>query len=580
VRTRLFAPLVATTLLLGAMAAPATATTGDVLVSAGSPTAPFSQNKQNEPGLAIDPSNPMIVAAGSNDNIDMEACNAGDPTTCPFTPGVGVSGIYFSTDGGGSWTQPTYTGYSARNCLGPDACVPETAGPIGTLPWYAENGMISNGDPVLAFGPRPDANGTFSWSNGSRLYYSNIATKFGAFYQQEPFFGFSAIAVSRTDDVAAAAAGGAAGKNAWMPPVVATKQNAAVFEDKEYLWVDNAASSSDFGNVYVCNVAFRSLGGAPEPVVFARSTDGGDTWSQRQISQAANAVGAGQAGGRQGCIIRTDSHGVVYLFWSGSLNGSNVQYLARSWDGGVSFERPRAIATVNEVGQFDPVQGRNTMDGVAGARSGSSFPTVDIANGAPTGSGATDRIVVAWPDGAINHESVKLITSTNGGNTWSAAFTASAAGDRPDYAAVAISPNGSDVYLVYDNHLTTWQSTTANPRLMQGVVRHADWSNLAAWSDLHRGPSGDNRGSSANALFFEFLGDYNAAMATNSGVVGVWTDVRNAADCPAIDAYREDVLNGGPISGAGSLRPAPQVDCPATFGNTDIYGGAFGDPTP
>jgi hypothetical protein len=142
---------------------------------------------------------------------------------------------------------------------------------------------------------------------------------------------------------------------------------------------------------------------------------------------------------------------------------------------------------------------------------------------------------------------------------------------------VAISPTGTDLYLVYNAYLQPFQRTTANPRRMQGVVRHANLSAggaVGAFTTLHRAAVGDARGTT-RTLNREAVYDYNYAAATRTYGAAVWMDVRNAADCPAVDAYRQSLIDGTPIT-----PPAPLTDCPAQFGNNDIYGGTYLDPTP
>jgi hypothetical protein len=556
-----------------AMAAPTPGTE----VTVGSPVTPFSQNKQNEPAVAIDASHPSVVVAGANDNIDMEACNAGDPTTCPFTPGVGVSGVYFSFNGGQTWTQPTYTGWSARDCLGPAACTPHT-GPIGTLPHYVENGLVSDGDPGVAFGPKPGTNGAFSWANGSRLYYSNLTSNFGTTKRDETFKGFEGIAVSRTDDPTSAAAGTG---SAWMDPVLISKQNSTTFSDKEQIWADNASSSPFFGHVYVCWADFRSnsQGNAlPTPLIVARSSDGGSTWTQKQVGPATDNGINSQP---DGCTVRTDSHGNVYVFGVGSRGGTSFEMMYKSTDGGAHFTGPALLSTAVNPGVIDPVIGRPVMDGVAGARNDLAFaPSADIANGAPTGADATNRIVLTWADGrqGLNNEQLMLMTSSNGGASFSGPDAVPlATGDRPYYTAPAISPNGTDVYITYNAFTTPYRTDTSSPRGLVGVILHADVTGgtIGAFGTVARGVVGDPRTSSQNDLQAEFLGDYVYTAATRAGAVGVWNDVRAGADCPAIDTWRASLRTATP-----GATPAPQADCPATFGNSDIFGAAVSDPTP
>ena len=606
---------VAVAALVAAPAGTALAFNPDTLVTVGSPSSPFSANKQNEPAVAIDANHPTVLAAGANDNIDMEACNAGPDDDCPFTEGVGVSGVSFSFDSGTTWTQPTYTGWSARHCTGAPGddppCEPRI-GPIGTLPGYFEAGLVSDGDPAVAFGP-VYANGEFSWANGSRLYYANLTSNFPG---QEGFKGFEAIAVSRIDGSPSTGLTAAtiANQANWQAPVIVSKQNAALFSDKEQVWADNAESSPFFGNTYICSAAFRGVPGTSQPLVVASSTDGGDSWTTRQITPATNNVNSANGFGRSGCTIRTDSRGVAYVFsyqFANGTPGNGLQLLSTSTDGGRHWTKSRPIFPATDLcNAFEPSIGRCVEDGIGGARDDlGPSPSVDIANGAPTGADATNQIVDVWADGrdGLNHEHVMFATSTNGGATWTTPRTIETAGDRGYYAAPAISPNGADVWVVYNAFTPPFRDDTTSPRNLVGVVKHADVAaggTVGGFTEVHRSPGGDPRGSSQNNLAAEFLGDYVYAAATRTYGAAVWNDVRQAADCPAIDAYRQDlhdqaVAIGAPVADPEEPRgaeeaahrlnrtqepepvaPAVQQSCPPTFGNSDIFGGTYPDPTP
>jgi len=301
------------------------------------------------------------------------------------------------------------------------------------------------------------------------------------------------------------------------------------------------------------------------------------------IPGSASGKKWGALSGASGCTIRTASDGTVYVFWLGwnqKLKENGI-YMATSADGGRTFTSPRRLFKVVHTGVFDPVQGRFEEDGITGARDDlSDAPSIDIANGAPTGAGATNQIVLTWVDGrdGINHEHVMFTTSTDGGAHWTDPSAVETAGDRGYYSAAAISPNGEDAYLVYNAFLAPYQTDTSSPRPLVGVVKHADVASdgsVGSFAELNRGASGDARASSANALTDEFLGDYVYAVATNDYGAAVWNDVRRADDCPAVDAWRMSL-----VTGASVPTPAPEQDCLPRFGNTDIFGGSWADPTP
>jgi hypothetical protein len=209
---------------------------------------------------------------------------------------------------------------------------------------------------------------------------------------------------------------------------------------------------------------------------------------------------------------------------------------------------------------------------------------------------------MAWVDGSpgIDDEQALLWVSGPGGTSWRSAGRPVPIAGHPYYVAPAIAPDGSQMYLSYNAFLNDYQDTTATPRsLVGGLLR----SSVAAdgtpsdWTVVDTGEQGDPRASSQNNIVAEFLGDYVYAIATRTYGAGVYNDVRDAEDCPAVDRYRqayEDGVRAGELppiaiedspaerdaeeeaapqeAAAAPARPSITAQCPADFGNSDIYG--------
>ncbi len=484
-------------------------------------TAVFPTNKQNEPTIAVDPRDGMHLIAGSNDEQRQPPCGPGPVrgsgaarNDCSFFPNVGTDGVYTSSDGGSTWTNR------------------------GLLPGYAPDPnatLVSDGDPVIVFGPKPGASG-FSWANGARAYYAGLASyaSGAATGRQAP----ELLAVSTSDDEGAT----------WSGPVVAAKGNGYIFNDKENIWADDIAGSPFFGRVYVSWTQFRDLANGAEPVMTAYSTDGGATWSRpKQISIAQNYA----FGGRQFSALRSGPDGTVYLVWLDSDVHGPKQVVATSSDGGVTWTHARDVARLT-ANMADPIPGANFRTG--------PYPTVatDASSGA---------VYAAWVDVLGGAGRVVVSKSTDHGTTWSApAAVSTAAEGYAFFQGLDVAPNGRvDVaYQALTAKTTTYG--TANASIDAYYVSSTDggahWSAPAKISSA----SSDPAASSQNNLARQFWGDYNTLVSTSASAFFIYTDTRSGAGCAAVDAYQHSVDGSGP----SAPKPAPEDVCPSRFGNSDV----------
>ena len=477
----------------------------------------FPVNAQSEPTIAVNPTDPLRLIAGANDNQESYPCWGG---YCGSYWDVGRSGVYTSNDGGASWTN---------------------RGTLSDSPGWQNSPFYPIGDPVLAYGPKP-AGGSFSYNLGARAYYATLAAyKYGLSpYPSTPFKGV--VVVSHSDDDGAT----------WSAPVVVeSRDNAVNFNDKEWIGVDDSPASPYFGRVYVSWTDFRSKDNThAEPVMISVSGNGGDTFGNSlQISNASNPAGPGN--GRQDTVVTTGPDGDVYAVWA---DGSSVM-LAKSQNGGKSFGQPRAIGAFNQID--DPIPGSTfrTGDPDLQLRLGVTF-AADPRLGNST-------LYAAWVTKTPSGGRLMVSTSTSKGAQWGAPVSISTAAEGyAFFPSIDVAPNGRvDIGYLALTALDPGTIGTGNATIDAFYVQKpagGGWSAPLKVTAVSSDPAVSSQGNRTRQAW----GDYTTIRSAVDKAWYVHTDGRNGAGCPAVDNYQLGLTN---------VAPNPPVDCPNQFGNTDIY---------
>jgi len=446
-------------------------------------------NPQNEQNIVVNPANALNVVTSSNEYRD------------------NVHAVYYSRDGGQSWANVFLPGWT------------RASGGSGVF-----SHMDSCGDPVLAFS-----------RDGKRLYYSGLVCNFDKSPRQ-----MSGVAVAASTD------GGAT----WSAPtMVDYRATGDFFNDKE--WITTGPGNT----VYLTWTKFyqgpQGLSYLKSPIVMSMSKNGGASWSSvKAVSDDAHPYNSGSAP-----AVAPD--GTVYVAYEGSDPNTGYAtdqlVIARSTDGGNTFVN-RQIARVFDDLDCYPIQlpgGQDRQTLSFEQFRINSYPSVaiDPQNG---------HLAIVWADnegaGTCGHggasfsgvtsNQVKLVTSADG-LTWTAPRTVTTGAADKVYPSVGA--YGGRIAIGYYTRAYSPVPTATDrscgimelDSVTNGVVPPTDPARASApvCLDWAMRSSGDNFGaetrvsrqSSNPYLLFagSFIGDYTGtAVNANGQALTVWTDDR------------------------------------------------------
>ncbi len=336
---------------------------------------------QNESSIAVNPLNPKVLIASAVDYRDTSA-----------------TWVYFSTDYGKTWKNKKL-GRPYPN-------------------WRSSN------DPSVAY----------SFDGTGYLVYGG----FGNVSDTGILYGENGVFLARTTDD---------GKtwDAHIPIIVHLGEQTldSAFEDKYYITVDNSPNSPFRGNLYVPwkRVIPRD---SSTQIVISRSTDKGNTWSVPiPISPRKPGSSEDTTFGQSFPLATIGPNGEVYVVWNDGIE-KGIGF-ARSTDGGVTFSEPRIIIKYNTFGKAKLITNQGYRHTVKGKVRAEAYPSVvsDYTGGQRNG-----YLYLCWSSDEIPN--VYFSFSSDGGDTWSPPkIVHSDTTNDQFWQWIALDPTNGDLAIMY-----------------------------------------------------------------------------------------------------------------------------------
>ena len=346
---------------------------------------------------------------------------------------------------------------------------------------------------------------------------------------------------ANNNDNAVAAVRSTTGGASWDHLTVIRADNGQnqFFNDKESLTADPTRNGTAYavwdqlvGPVDNLAVLLHNFASYRGPTYFAKTTDGGVTWSPSKIILPMRQNQQSIAN-----VIVVAPNGALYDFFtlitgtgpnkgpqSNAPHGFAIAFI-KSTDGGDTWTAPHIVNTIDTVTVTDPITGQ-------------PLRTADF-DAAPAVDPVTGQLYLVWqdardttgPNGKGAYSRILFTTSNNGGDTWSdpVVVSNSPAGISAFLPAIAVTSDGTVGLTYYDFRNLAPDNTTTLPTDIW-FKSASSGGNLATATETHvNGPFNFLAAPNAGGYF---LGDYEGLAANGTGFVGV-DDITtcNTASC-------------------------------------------------